>query len=79
MSGHPPLVEECLANIKEYCESIKADSNCAKNINASDILWCIAQYDQSVEDYLQHTQTAIPLDATTFIRLHYRPTSSAND
>jgi hypothetical protein len=78
--SHPPKVEECLANIKEYCLSIKADSNGNKHIDASDILWCIAQFPQSVEDYLQHTQTKIPLDDKTFIRLHYRPKKdSAND
>lgn len=77
--SHPPLVEECLANIKAYCEGIQADHTGAKNIDATDILWCIAQFDQSVEDYLQHTQTPIPLDGLTSIYLHYRPTDSANE
>jgi hypothetical protein len=77
--SHPPLVVECLDNIKEFAQSIEADSNGTKHIDASDILWCIAQFPQSVEDYLQHTQTPIPLDDKTFIRLHYRPKDSANN
>lgn len=75
---HPPQVEECLANIKAFCESVKADSSGAKNIDATDILWCIAQFDQDVEDYLSRTQTPIVVDPLTSIYLHYRPTDSAN-
>ncbi len=77
--SHPPLVVECLDNIKEFIESIRVDSNGTKQVDANDILWCIAQFPPSVEDYLQHTQTPIPLDDKTFIRLHYRPKDSAND
>jgi len=77
--SHPPLVVECLDNIKEFAQSIEADSNGTKHIDASDILWCIAQFPQSVEDYLQQTQTPIPLDDKTYIRLHYRPKDSANN
>lgn len=77
--SHPPKVEECLSTIIDYCRSIKADETGAKNIDATDILWIIYQCDPSVEDYLYRTQTAIPLEGNTTIKLHYRPKDSAND
>ncbi len=79
MTNHPKRVEECLSNIKEYVESIKADKDGNKSIDARDILWIIDRFEQDVEDYFRHTQTKIELDDKTYIRLHYRPKSSAND
>lgn len=77
--SHPPLVQECLDNITDYLATIKPNDKGEKNVEVTDILWIIAQFDQEVEDYLQRTQTPISMDGLTSIRLHCRPRESAND
>lgn len=79
MTEHPPKVKECLQDILDFCNSIPPNKNGERQIDATDIFWIIARFDKEVEDYLQHTQTPIPVGNDTVIRLHYRLREAANE